>query len=46
MLKEVVEFFRTGISPIPIDETVSITAFLAAAEISRERGGEVVVLDR
>ena len=45
MLKEVVEFFGTGISPIPIEETVGITAFLEAAEISRERGGEVVALD-
>ena len=45
MLKRVLEFFQTGMSPINIDETLGITAFLEAAELSREQGGRTVETD-
>lgn len=38
LLKEVMKFFETGISPIPIAETVEIMAFLEAAGKSRKTG--------
>lgn len=42
MLQKVVEFFRTGVSPIDIQETFDIIAFLEAAERSRDLGGRAV----
>ena len=45
MLRQVLPFFQTGQSPIAIQETYEITAFLEAAEKSRTRGGEVVALE-
>ena len=44
MLKEVVEFFRTGQSPIAPAETVEVMAFLDAAEQSRQANGAPVAL--
>jgi len=44
MLKHVMRFFETGESPIDIQETLEITAFLEAAEGSRESGGGPVTL--
>jgi len=42
LLKEVIEFFRTGRSPIDIYETVEIMGFLEAAGRSLESGGKAV----
>lgn len=39
LMKEVVEFFRTGKAPVPLDETVEIMAFMEAADISKARNG-------
>jgi predicted dehydrogenase len=39
LIVEVVEFFRTGKSPVPIEETVEIMAFMEAADLSKSRGG-------
>jgi predicted dehydrogenase len=39
MLRQVIEFFETGVSPIDMRETLEITAFLEAAERSCELGG-------
>jgi hypothetical protein len=45
MLKRVIDFFETGEEPIAIQETLEITAFLEAAERSRELdGGEVALI--
>lgn len=38
----VVEFFRTGKSPVPIDETIEIMAFMEAADLSKARKGAPV----
>lgn len=41
MMPHIVEFFRTGKSPIDLNETLEITAFLEAANESRETGKTV-----
>ncbi len=45
LLREVIQFFRTGVSPIPEQETVEILAFMEAAEESRLNQGAVVELE-
>jgi Oxidoreductase family, NAD-binding Rossmann fold len=42
MLKKIVPFFQTGISDIPIKESLEIIAFLEAASQSRSQGGKVI----
>jgi predicted dehydrogenase len=44
LVSAVIEFFRTGRSPVPIDETVEIMAFMEAADVSKARGGAPVAL--
>lgn len=42
MLKKVVPFFQTGVSDIPLEESLEIIAFLEAASQSRAQGGKVI----
>lgn len=42
MLKEVLAFFRTGVSPVPAETTLEIIAFMEAADESKRRGGAPV----
>ncbi len=42
LTERVAEFFATGVSPAPVEETIEIFAFLAAAEESKARGGAPV----
>ena len=42
LLRRVVEFFQTGVSPVDIQETFDIVSFLEAADRSRDRGGQAV----
>jgi predicted dehydrogenase len=44
LISAVVEFFRTGKAPVPIDETLEIMAFMEAADISKARKGAPVAL--
>jgi hypothetical protein len=44
LVVEIVKFFRTGVPPIPPDETLEIIAFMEAAELSKARGGAPVAL--
>jgi predicted dehydrogenase len=44
LLVAIVEFFRTGTSPVPIDETLEIMAFMEAADLSKARGGAPVAI--
>ena len=44
LLVAIVDFFRTGKSPVPIDETVEIMAFMEAADLSKARGGAPVAI--
>lgn len=45
MLRQVLPFLQSGVSPIAVAESYEIIAFLAAAEQSRAQGGAVVALE-
>ncbi len=42
MLREIVRFFRTGVAPVSLEETIEIYAFMEAADESKRRGGTPV----
>lgn len=42
LLKQIMRFFQTGVSPIALEETFGIVAFLEAADKSKELGGAEV----
>ncbi len=42
LLKEVIPFFQTGKSPLDVEETLEVIAFLEAASRSRKAGGKPV----
>jgi Oxidoreductase family, NAD-binding Rossmann fold len=42
LVSAIVEFFQTGRSPVPVDETVEIMAFMEAADLSKSRNGAPV----
>lgn len=44
LLVEVMKFFRTGVPPVPVEETLEIMAFMEAADLSKARGGAPVAL--
>jgi predicted dehydrogenase len=44
LLTEVMKFFQTGISPVPLDTTIEILAFMEAADESKRRGGVPVTI--
>ena len=44
LITAVVEFFRTGTSPVPIDETLELMAFMEAADLSKSRNGAPVAI--
>jgi predicted dehydrogenase len=46
LVREMVEFFRTGRPPVPNEETLEIFAFMDAAQRSKEQGGTPVPLRR
>lgn len=45
LLLEVLEFFRTGKSPVSLNETLEIYAFMEAADESKRRGGDSVKIE-
>jgi GFO/IDH/MocA oxidoreductase family protein len=44
LLVEVVKFFQTGAPPVPPEETLEMMVFMEAADLSKARGGEPVIL--
>ena len=44
LVKEIVKFFQTGVSPVTPEETLEIFTFMEAADESRRRGGMLVSL--
>lgn len=44
LVSAVIEFFRTGKAPVPIDETLEIMAFMEAADLSKARNGAPVAI--
>lgn len=45
LLKEIIKYFETGVSPVSPQETTEIFAFMEAAEESKRRGGTAVSLE-
>jgi len=46
LVAEVVKFFRTGVVPVPPEETIELLAFMEAADESKRQGGaEVKIAD-
>lgn len=45
LIVEIVKFFKTGKSPVSVDETLEIFAFMEAAEESKRQGGCPVTLE-
>jgi len=45
LLKEIIKFFNTGVSPVTQEETLEIYAFMEAADESKRKGGAAVALD-
>lgn len=45
LLARILEFFKTGNSPVKPEETIDIFAFMAAADESKKRGGIPVPVD-
>ncbi len=46
LVKEILEFFRTGVPPVEAEETLEIFAFMQAADLSKDEGGVSVPLSR
>ena len=44
LLREIITFFKTGVVPVPNEETLEIMAFMEAAEMSAKRGGAPVTI--
>ncbi len=44
MVHHIIDFFRTGIIPVPLEETLEIYAFMEAADESKRRGGASIPL--
>lgn len=45
LLVRIIDFFETGISPVPPEETLEIYAFMEAADESKRKGGGAVSLE-
>lgn len=45
LLVNIIEFFKTGIVPVPKEQTLEIFAFMMAADESRKNGGKPVSID-
>jgi len=44
LVREIMKFFQTGISPVPAEETLEMFAFMEAADESKRKGGVPVKL--
>jgi len=44
LLAEIMKFFQTGISPVPVETTLELFAFMEAADESKRRGGAPVTI--
>jgi hypothetical protein len=46
LVREIMKFFQTGISPVPAEETLELFAFMEAADESKRQGGVPVKLPK
>ncbi len=44
LITEIMKFFQTGVSPVPLDTTIELFAFMEAADESKRRGGAPVAI--
>jgi predicted dehydrogenase len=44
LVREIMKFFQTGVSPVPAEETLELFAFMEAADESKRKGGAPVKL--
>jgi predicted dehydrogenase len=44
LVVEIMKFFKSGVPPVPPDETLELIAFMEAADLSKTRGGAPVLL--
>lgn len=44
LLKQIIQFFNTGISPVPIEDTIELYTLMEAADESKRRKGAPVLL--
>ena len=42
LVREIMHFFQTGVSPVPPEETIEMYTFMEAADESKRRGGAPV----
>lgn len=42
LVREIVKFFQTGVSPVSPEEMVEVMGFIDAADVSKQRGGQEV----
>jgi len=42
LVDEIIKFFKTGVVPVPKEETIELFAFMSAADESRAKGGAAV----
>lgn len=45
LVKEIINFYKTGVAPIDPKETLEIYAFMAAADESKRQGGKAITLE-
>lgn len=45
LLREILNFFKTRIPPVPEKETLEIFTFIEAADISKSKGGKIISMD-
>ncbi|WP_298653141.1 Gfo/Idh/MocA family oxidoreductase [uncultured Proteiniphilum sp.] len=45
LLKEILKFFKTRVSPVTEKETLEIFTFIEAADISKSQGGKIISMD-
>jgi predicted dehydrogenase len=46
LLVEIMKFFKTGVAPVPAEETEEMFEFMEAADASKAKGGAIVELGR
>jgi hypothetical protein len=44
LVEAYMKFFQTGVSPVPIETTIELLAFMEAADESKRRGGVPVTI--
>ena len=46
LLIKILEFFKSGVEPVKREETIEIFAFMQAADVSKQKGGVPVAIEK